>query len=258
MRSRARRHVAQVALLTLLVAASGSIAVAADDAITETEIRTAVEQLKADPNLATERTVRTLRWSRKENKQTANRLPRWLGWIGDLFSWLAETSRILIWLVAGVLAAMLVIWILRYLRERRPNFTPLSTIVPTHVRELDIRPESLPGDIAAASRSLWHRNEHRAALALLYRGCLSRLVHTHEVAIRQSSTEGECAQLAAQRLDADRRQYVAQLIRTWQRAVYGGVEPHDGEFEQLCSGFAPALDARAVTHDSQPLASASA
>ena len=70
-------------------------------------------------------------------------------------------------------------------------------VAPTHVRDLDIRPESLPDDIGAAARALWDRGEHRAALALLYRGLLSRLAHVHRLPIRDSSTEGDCLALAA-------------------------------------------------------------
>ena len=43
-------------------------------------------------------------------------------------------------------------------------------VAPSHVRDLDIRPESLPDDVGAAALALWQRGEQRAALALLYRG----------------------------------------------------------------------------------------
>src|SRR5262249_10543529 len=113
---------------------------------------------------------------------------------------------------------------------------------PTHVRDLDIRPESLPDDVGAASRALWDRGEHRPALALLYRGCLSRLAHVHEVPIRDSTTEGECVVLAAGHLSPGAAAYVAQLVRIWQRAVYRGEEPSAEVMYSLCDGFGGALD----------------
>src|SRR4029079_6929748 len=73
-------------------------------------------------------------------------------------------------------------------------------VAPTHVRDLDIRPESPTDDIGAAARQLWDRGEQRAALALLYRGMLSRLAHVHRVPIRDSSTEGDCVELASAQL----------------------------------------------------------
>jgi hypothetical protein len=114
--------------------------------------------------------------------------------------------------------------------------------VPTHVRDLDIRPESLPVDIGAAARTLWSRGEHRAALALLYRGLLSRLAHVHQVPVKDSSTEGDCLALAVTHLTIDRSEYTSRLIRVWQRAVYGGVNAETSAVYALCDGFAPALD----------------
>jgi hypothetical protein len=115
-------------------------------------------------------------------------------------------------------------------------------VAPTHVQDLDIRPESLPPDIGAAARDLWDRGEQRAALALLYRGMLSRLAHVHEVPIRDSSTEGDCLALAARTLDASRVAYATQLVRTWQRAIYGGLTIETAEVWDLCAEFAAHLD----------------
>jgi hypothetical protein len=111
------------------------------------------------------------------------------------------------------------------------------------VRDLDIRPESLPPDIGAAALALWEQGEKRAALALLYRGLLSRLVHVHSVPIRDSSTEGDCLALATTRLRAERVAYVSKLIRTWESAVYGGVDVETEVVRALCAEFSAALDA---------------
>jgi hypothetical protein len=120
--------------------------------------------------------------------------------------------------------------------------------MPTHVRDLDIRPESLPSDIGAAARQLWDSGEHRAALALLYRGLLSRLAHVHKVPIRDSTTEGDCLSLAVQHVDETRHAYVAQLVRTWQRAVYGGAEPDTATVHALCDAFGRTLDRAHAPH----------
>jgi hypothetical protein len=72
---------------------------------------------------------------------------------------------------------------------------------------------------------------------LLYRGLLSRLAHVHAVPIRDSSTEGDCLALAATHLPAARAAYVERLIRVWQRAVYGNIDPTSEEFNSLSTGF---------------------
>jgi hypothetical protein len=115
-------------------------------------------------------------------------------------------------------------------------------VPPTHVRDLDIRPESLPAEIGAAARALWDRGEHRAALALLYRGMLSRLAHVHRVPIRDSSTEGDCLSMVASHLTQRKREYMVLLVRVWQRFVYGGEDVEPSTVYALCHDFAPALD----------------
>jgi hypothetical protein len=121
---------------------------------------------------------------------------------------------------------------------------PKPFVAPSHVRDLDIRPESLPEDVGAAALALWARGEQRAALALLYRGTLSRLVHVHSVPIRASSTEGECLALAKQRVKATTASYAARLVETWTGAVYGAQTPGSGVVQALCGEFAAALDGK--------------
>jgi hypothetical protein len=131
----------------------------------------------------------------------------------------------------------------RLVRSRRPSTrSSKRAVTPTHVQDLDIRPESLPDNIGSAARKLWDSGEHRAALSLLYRGVLSRLVHVHNVPIRDSSTEGDCLRLSASRLKEEQRNYVALLIQVWQHAVYGEQQPETAALHTLCDGFAPALD----------------
>ena len=118
-------------------------------------------------------------------------------------------------------------------------------VAPSHVSDLDIRPESLPADIGAAARALWDRNERRAALALLYRGLLSRLVHVHRLPIRDSSTEGDCRlRLPKHIFRARAASYTSRLVRVWQRAVYGREDIQTAAVHDLCDGFSATLDAR--------------
>ena len=89
----------------------------------------------------------------------------------------------------------------------------------------------------------------RAALALLYRGLLSRLAHVHRVPIRDSSTEGDCLALAAARLPPPTHEYAARLVHVWQRSVYGHEPAADSVVHRLCGEFGPTLD-RAAHGDS--------
>jgi hypothetical protein len=217
-------------------------AVPALHAPTTDEISQALAKVEADPNLAAARTIRTLRW------RGASEEPRspsaWLAWLARLFAWFAETGRFVVWVAVLLLAGVLGVYVVRLVRRRGAAVrTAERFVAPSHVRDLDIRPESLPEDIGAAARELWDRGEQRAALALLYRGLLSRLAHAHGVPIRDSSTEGECLALAALRLGSKPMSFAARLVGVWQVAVYGGESPKAEQVYSLCEAFGPTLDA---------------
>lgn len=203
----------------------------------------AVEQVKADPNLATERTIKTLRWKDDGAPSPRRDRPAWLEWVAGFFRWLDQTSRVLVWAAVAALAALLAFYFVRTVRAWDPAGDEGAFVAPTHVQDLDIRPESLPPDVGAAARALWDRGEHRAALALLYRGLLSRLAHVHQLPVRDSSTEGDCLALSA-RMPAPGPDYASRLIGLWQAAVYGHLDAETSAVHALCDGFAPALDAQ--------------
>lgn len=215
---------------------------AASERPSDAAIDAAVKRVKADPNLATERTIKTLQW-RDSNAAKPAATPPWLAWTVGLIRWIEQSARALVWVVAVVLAAVLVVYISRIVRQHRGTLADDSFVAPTHVRDLDIRPETLPDDIGVAARALWDRGEHRTALALLYRGLLSRLAHVHRVPIRDSSTEGDCLALAASHLAQARHEYVSSLVLVWQRAVYGREDVQASTVYLLCDGFASSLDA---------------
>lgn len=208
--------------------------------VTRAEIDHAVETVKKDPNLASEKTVKTLHWDAKEKERKPReptQWPSWLSWLGDLFAWIGAASQMLMWLIIATLVALLAWFVVKIIAGQRFKPGGTSFIPPTHVQDLDIRPESLPADIGAAARDLWDRGERRAALALLYRGLLSRLAHTFQVPIRDSSTEGDCLVLAGRKLEAGRLDYATRLVRTWQRAIYGGLDVETHLVHELCAQF---------------------
>lgn len=229
-----------LALACVLLAAVTVSAQPAGRVPDDAAIERAMQQVKADPNVATERTVKTLRWKESDAKPSPR--PAWLEWVAGFFRWLDQSARVLVWAVVAGLVALLAFYIVRTFRSWDDVPGDAEFVAPTHVQDLDIRPESLPPDIGAAARRLWDRHEHRAALALLYRGLLSRLAHVHQLPIRDSNTEGDCLAIAA-RMDTAGREYAARLIVLWQAAVYGHLDADTMTVHALCDGFAPALDA---------------
>ena len=241
------RHVVAAAALLAAALSAGAATVQQESAqpraadFEPAEITRALDVVKADPNLTAERTIKTLRWKQASpGKQP--RIPGWLAWIAGLFRWLDQSARLLVWGAAMALAALLAAYIVRTVGRHGVPGRGEPFVAPTHVRDLDIRPESLPEDIGTAARVLWDRGEHRAALALLYRGMLSRLAHVHRLPIRDSSTEGDCLALAASHLAQGGREYASRLVRVWQQFVYGGRDAQAAAVYVLCDDFASALD----------------
>lgn len=245
--SKARQvHVVAMAAVLTAVLSVGAAAVQQESAQPKaaspgrSEIARAIAAVKADPNLATERTIKTLRWQ-GSTESTPSGLPTWLTWTAGLFRWLEQSARLLVWGAVVALAGWLIVYIVGTMGRHGVRMNE-PFVAPSHVRDLDIRPESLPKDIGIAARALWDRGEHRAALALLYRGMLSRLAHVHGIPIRDSSTEGDCLALAASRLTQRGREYASRLVRVWQPFVYGGQDTQAATVYILCDEFASALD----------------
>jgi Domain of unknown function (DUF4129) len=238
------RALCGVAIAALLMAAAPvrgfDVEPASPRRPTAAEIERALAIVKADRNLATESTIKTLRWTGTSMKRPG--FPSWLKWIAGLFRWVDQSARVLVRCAVLILVGLLVVYVVRLVRTHGLPRASEPFAVPTHVRDLDIRPESLPNDVGAAARALWDRGEPRAALALLYRGLLSRLAYVHGIAIRDSSTEGDCLALAAGHLSPRPRDYSALLVGVWQRSVYGREEVRAATVYGLCNDFASMLD----------------
>lgn len=236
-----RSEASAALLLSLALLAGPGHAADAASAPTREQVNREVETLRQDPNLSGKRKEKTLRFKdrgdAKKKPDAQNDSGTW-AWLRNLARWVTEAGRVAVWVVAAVLVALLLVGLRHWIRVRAGAVKGSSTgPLPSHVRDLDIRPESLPDRIGEAAAALWQQGEHRAALSLLYRGALSRLVHQHQIPIRAASTEGECVALAARRLAPERSAYFGRLVQAWQLAVYGARLPDNESVVTLCREF---------------------
>ena len=209
----------------------------------------AVDKLRTDPLLAGRHKEHRLRWIDDDTKEKPT--PASSSDLGWLFDWLAslarfinDTSRFLLWTIVAVLVALALVGARRVIQLRAFRRARAAQAV-SHVRDLDVRPESLPDDVGAAAWALWQSGQVQQALSLLYRGALSRMIHRFEVPITASATEGECLELARGRMEAGALRYVTQVVRAWEASIYGGRALSLAMGETLCTGFGPRLDASA-------------
>ena len=228
---RSPRELIAFALLAAAMAAKAGEPVAAP----VEQVTRVVGEIKADPALNGHHIEHELRWKDLGTRERErNAAPPWLF---RFARWLAEAGRGVVWVAAALLVALIAVFAWRWAAVRADALRARSGLRPGFVNELDIRPESLPADIAAAARVLCQRGELRAALSLLYRGALSRLVHDRLVPIRGSSTEGECVRLAARVLPAAGAAYFERLVAAWQSEVYAGRATDAAAVGALCGGF---------------------
>lgn len=139
-----------------------------------------------------------------------------------------------------------VIWLITRYRGQFFNFEKSAKMrAATEVAGLDIRPETLPEDVANSALALWQRGEHRAAIGLLYRASLARMVEQHQLTINQGATENDCLENARDALS--KAQFSSVVFATleictniWLRAAYANQYPED--IEALCKQWQSTFD----------------
>ncbi len=198
----------------------------------QTKIRKEVSAIYDGDELRTYSCVE--RWTLKDLpdlKQDANTpLKPWN------LSWLASGLQVL--LIAAVVG--LIAWLLYRYRDKFGGFgfapTPRRA---TEIAGLDIRPESLPDDVAGEVMALWRRGQRREALALLYRATISRLVHDDGLTLNNGATEGDCTHAVERacrsgQLSQGRMKASTLVTQFWLRGAYAGIWPDDGALQGAC------------------------
>lgn len=156
-------------------------------------------------------------------------IPEFMGAVGQLLFWLVLTAVVggLVWLIvknrhvftAGGRSA----------RDARAART-------REVMGMNVTPESLPDDVAAAAREAWRNGDCQLALSLLYRGSIAWFVNRGQLPIEESDTEGDCLR----RVQEHARQhegYFAGLTNAWILTAYGKQRPDDHTMAGLCESW---------------------
>lgn len=204
------------------------------------ELRDDIRVVLQAPEFETETTVQRWQWrgerteAEEDNDEAGAALFRRLAAIAD---WVAQAMEALLWGLA------LVTLVLIYLRRDRwlhlfARQAPVTGYRPQHqISGLDISPEQLPADIVAAARTAWEGGDAVAALSLLYRAALSRLVHERRLVLPDSATEGECVRLVGRSCGGALAEYFGVLTRSWQFVAYAGRPPSAESADWLLDNF---------------------
>lgn len=229
---------------TLLLAAALALLAPAAPALAQAPAkdpkREIAEVLKA-PEFPHRRTV--TRWQRRSSDE-AHAGPGWdLSWLRAIGYAFAKSSEVALWIAAGTLVALGLWWALR-LMPRAPPATRAPYQPPAALFGMALAPETLPADLAGAVRAHLAAGRVREALALLYRGTLSALVHGRGIELRASDTEGEALARVRAQGEAATAQFFGELVLHWQRAAYARRPPAAAEVERLLAAYGERLAPR--------------
>jgi len=162
-------------------------------------------------------------------------------WLSGFSIGLGTLMQAMLWVLAISGFVLLLFLILRqfegYRLGKDQGDDPTA---PEQMFGLDLRPESLPKKLVEQARELWAAGDKRAALALLYRGALSSLVHHGGVNLGRSQTEGDCLVQVQTELGyehQERKDYFADLTAAWILTAYGERPVLETQMQRLLSGW---------------------
>ncbi len=202
-----------------------------------------IEEVMKSKNLDDKETK--MRWVKKrKDKKKQNDKNRWnLEWLNDLLQSIAKLFATLFETGLWILLFIGLFLLYRF-REKWLHLFQGSTQIedeyqpPEIMFGMDVRPDSLPDDIAGEAKSLWQSGNHRGSLSLLYRGALVHLINQEKVQLQNSDTEGDILKHAAKIISPDKQDYLRQLTRQWQAIAYAHRKPDETMHNSMSSLFA--------------------
>ena len=203
----------------------------------------AIAELLAKPPFRNSETVTRWRFGDEQSEEE----PGWLARALEGLSGFDHLRRALDSL-AGALEAMLwaslfgliglALWRYRQwigLHVGRLRHVPSARqAAPALMFGLEVVPESLPADVIGEVTRLWS-TEPRAALGLLYRAFLSRLLHEHGLPLTDAHTEDEILRQVRRTGHVELTSFAERLTGHWLDLAYGHRLPADGVRDELCN-----------------------
>ena len=165
-------------------------------------------------------------------------------WLYRLLRFLSGSEReydltileVILWvLVLGLILLIVMryrLWAFEFAQsEPRKIDVELPTFLPADADD------PLPENIPESAAQLASNGDLRAALALLYRGFLLRMIERHPIPIYSSSTEGECERLIAEHANNHSAEYFHSLSIAWKCLAYGHKAPGTAKVESLVDSW---------------------
>jgi hypothetical protein len=224
-------------LLALGLAVSGSVQEAQAQRVSASEAQRVVQEVLADDAFGKRETETYWEYVGGSGDDSAFSFDLLIDFFAGFFQGIARVGEVLLWVGGALLLVFLAYRIARNRQWLQPGLALLgkkASARPAELFGLDVRPESLPADLVGEALALLQRGRHRAALSLLYRGSLTRLIHAPGMEIPVGATEGECLRLVRAGRPEGEADFFRHLTRSWLRMAYGHLPPAAGRIEALC------------------------
>jgi hypothetical protein len=219
-----------------------------EQTLTSQASRDSIKAILDQPPFKNRETITRYRFG--ENQATDERadddkLPQWLKALLEMFDnqhfgALATLIEVTLW--AAVISAIgVLIWYYRdglqaFVSRRLPGAKKNPHLPAPQAFGLDLNRETLPPDIAASAEGLWQSNP-RAALGLLYRALLSRLLHDFDIPLKAADTEGQVLERIEQLQQPALLAFSKDLTAHWQNMAYGHRLPAAHVQRELCDAW---------------------
>lgn len=230
--------------LTAALALAVALALAPKPADAETALppnaaspaKQTIERILDDPVFGHKSEEMRWRWRQDDKPDPAVKPSGWMEALMRFLEFASQVMKGLVWIGALLLAAWLVYLIIRY-REKLLGGREVRPPPPDFLFGLDVRPESLPADIAAAARAALADGQVENALSLLYRGTLVALIHRVRVEFQPGDTEDDCQHRVDGKLEPAANDYLGRLLQAWRSAAYARQAPPRPLLEGLCQDW---------------------
>lgn len=204
------------------------------------DTRTVIREVLADPDFQEfqEKRVWRARTESAPKSETTSR-PFLMDLLMSIAEALSQLSRFAAYLLIGIAVILIALYLVRALKtwsaaNPRPDIDRPPP--PETLFGLDVRPESLPADLADLAARTAARDP-RLALSLLYRGALATLMHRDGLAIDSGDTEGDCLRRIRTTNRTELADYFSRLVGAWSQAAYAGRSPEPTSILALCADW---------------------
>jgi len=231
-----RGHARKALLVTAMTLALAAVAVPRD-AVASASSQEIIREVLAAPEFREHRTETV--WQRREpdtQSRSGGGSLDLAEFLKSLATGLAELARYAAYALIAFGAIIVLRFLTRELGKRwsHPAANDATRPPPEVMFGLDVRPESLPADLARTA-GMAARSDPRLALSLLYRGALVTLIHRDRLQVADGDTEGDCVRRVARSGPQTLSAYFTRLVNAWTQTAYGRRTVDPVTIEGLCA-----------------------